>query len=363
MKDLYAAPPKVGSRRIAYLQELEANAAECVYRFSAMTPWQRRWLTNLIPFSGWRLFTMGLSFRFPVKYPGRTWVLKQAAVWGRMYTDEMWRQAGVDPDTLSDYTRQYSIPVLADGTGRVISMRSNAASLYDAFGVEQLPSVLLSHPLLQAPLALAGGETFPYLHQMETPPRYAGAMHGKHPLDVVGEMLFGPYWSLAAQIVEPNKQYETGGVFQPEPILDFRTGEPTPQGPIRELARLELGLTFDNLDSYVQMEKAHSRTTRTVYGYFDELDQGARTQNQDRGLLRGLAGTYLTQANQALEQLGTMYENAPGGKRDQIETQYKTLMNQIARVQMFLALMDNHQYDDLRIPPTVLHGEGWKEPQ
>ena len=347
-----------------FVREMTAKASECVYSWNAMTPFQRKVLTKTIPFVGWQLFTTGLLFRLPVKYPVRAWLMKSAANIGRDFVDDLFEAHGIDPDTIPEWDIT-ALPIFYDEeTGKTLVIRSNFFRLYDMMGYEDISRTILSHPGIQAILGLAGTETFPEYAPFTVPPIDWGkeGQPEKNPLDVFGELFFGSAWTTGTKLAHPYTQYGVGGLVSPEEILV--EGELLPYDWRNELSKYITSVSWELLDTYDVHKRAHDRFRKGVDGAFVTLNNlllDERGQNREE--IRATAEIYLMRAYQLLDQIGVLLAmDITDREREILESEMTRYGNQIERVErgviQFMSANPN-----MRIQPESIHGETWTAPE
>jgi len=352
IEEVLSAAPYGGKAH--YLQSMSAKAAEAVYSWNALTPWQKQYMSRIIPFSGWQLFTTGYLMRMPARYPGRAWVLKSLANIGKQYIDNAFEGMGVDPNTVEEWDTT-SVPLYVNEDGQVVVMRANFFRLYDMMGVEDISRTVLSHPMLTAMLAAGGTETFPEFGPTSTPPRQWGQEEPgkKHPLDIIGEMLLGPTYDLANKLAHPYVQYGTGGLVRPEPVMI--EGERIERDWRSTLTQYTLGLSFREYDSYQMMDRAHGKTRSGVNGARLELSNMLKdTQGQDLDGIRAVAETYLMRAYQYLDQIEAMGEH-DDADMEALRRDFTRYTNQAYRIEFMLNYMRANP--GASVPPEMIEAQ------
>ncbi|MCK4579619.1 MAG: hypothetical protein KAU50_12575 [Candidatus Marinimicrobia bacterium] len=359
----------------AFLQEMTARAGDAVYSWNKLSPFQRQYISRAVPFSGWQLFTTGLLFRLPVKYPGRAWLMKSVANMGRNYINDMFDNMGIDPDTIPEWDNN-TIPLFVDAeSGKVVTMRWSAFRLYDHMGIDDIGSTILSHPDARMWMeTLFGGHLFPEFEPLSKPPMQwgeeteAGRRNG---FDIIAERMFGPYYNFANQLAHPYVQYDVGGLTSPEEVLI--EGQQVKKDWRSALLQMTLGMSIQERDPYQMRERVYRDARSGTDGAFLELsnlalvgyDRDTSELNVSEQItrhpqIRAVTETYLQRGYQMIEMMDVMLDMAEGKDANNLNRDYTRYVNQIKRVEEMLHYMiaNPGKY----ISPEMIHGDTWINP-
>ena len=337
------------------VRQIISKTSNAVYHWNALSIQERKVMTKVIPFSGWRLFTTGLLFRLPVEYPGRAYAIKLLGQMGRLYVEDLWKLNGVDPKTVPAW-ENFSIPLFVDENGKVLSIKPGFLKLYDTMDIQDIGEMPFTHPSIKFVMEqLLGLETYPKIAPLSRPPAEWGVEgpHRKNIFDSLGEAWFGATWNLADKLFHPHAQYGGGGLVRPEPVLI--QGKKLPYSPVSTVSQFTTGLSFKALDSFDMMRKAHQSTSQREDGLFLSLDNALKDEaGQDRGRIRAFAEDYLDLTEILKDQIETMRTKTQDkGKRKELTTEYTRLVNRMRRVNMLLNWMQSNP--NSTVPDKLIH--------
>lgn len=350
--------------KTAFLEEMVSKAGKAVYTYNRLTPWQRRYVTRVIPFSGWQLFTTGLLMRLPIMHPGRAAILRSMANMGQDYVNELYKLNGVDPATLPNWNK-YEIPLFVNGDGNVLMFKANFFRLYDMLETRQVAETFLSHPDSKFFLELTAGiKTFPNISPLSRPPEERGdeSVPRRPITDILLERWFGSLYQATKKSVHPYAQYDTGGILDPQPVEIQGERIESGYGFAPQALNYMLGTSFRERGSYDLMRREHSNFRDSVDGMFTSLENELLKDDPDMDAAGTDMEEYLERANIYIDQTVAMLQETDSERESGLlRAELTTYQNRIERV--YQALQFHLENPLVHVSAEAIHGEGWRSPR